>query len=86
MNEIKQTELMVTIPQVRYECLLDTETRVDVAVERICNDSYLDKEAVLRILGTELALCRADEIKAENEAWMKQYISDNKDKEEESNE
>lgn len=30
-------DLMVTIPLYRYEQLLDMETRVDVAVERITN-------------------------------------------------
>lgn len=55
--------LTVTIPQNRYEQLLDLETRVDVAVERMTNDEYCKIEDVLRILGTELALQRADEIR-----------------------
>lgn len=55
--------LTVTIPQNRYEQLLDLETRVDVAVERMTNDEYCKIEDVLRILGAELALQRADEIR-----------------------
>lgn len=55
--------LVVTIPQNRYEQLLDLETRVDVAVERMTNDRNCDLEDVLRILGTELALQEADEIR-----------------------
>lgn len=61
----KDLELTVTILQDRYEQLLDLETRVDVAVERMTNDEYCKIEDVLRILGTELALQRADEIREE---------------------
>lgn len=69
----KDLGLTVTIPQYRYEQLLDLETRVDVAVERMTNDEYCKIEDVLRILGTELALQKADEIRekerADREAW-----------------
>lgn len=69
----KDLGLTVTIPQQRYEELLDIETRVDVAVERMINDEYCKTEDVLRILGTELALQKADEIRekerADREAW-----------------
>lgn len=58
-------DLMVTIPITRYEQLLDLETRVDVAVERMINDEYCRTEDILRILGTELALQKADEIREE---------------------
>lgn len=58
---------VVVIPLQRYEELLDIETRVDVAVERINNNKYIHAEDVLRILGTEFALEIADEIKKENE-------------------
>lgn len=75
MIEVKSSDLTVTIPQSRYEQLLDIETRVDVAVERMTNDEYCKIEDVLRILGTELALIRADEIRAKDkedrEAWEK---------------
>ena len=65
MIEVKDSALTATIPQSRYEWLLDIETRVDVAVERMTNDKYCNIEDVLRILGTELALRRADEIREE---------------------
>ena len=52
----------VTIKQDRYEQLLDTETRVDVAVQLICDVDFFNKESLLRILGTERAIERADEL------------------------
>lgn len=58
----KQTNMTVTITQHRYEQLLDIETRVDVLVERITHDNYIRTEDILRILGTELALQRVEEI------------------------
>lgn len=58
----KQTNMTVTITQHRYEQLLDIETRVDVLVERITHDNYIKTEDILRILGTELALQRVEEI------------------------
>lgn len=64
-NKIKDESLMVKIPQTEYKQLLDLETRVDVAVGRMTNDKFCDLEDVLRILGTELALQRADEIREE---------------------
>lgn len=66
--------LVVTIPQNRYEQLLDLETRVDVAVERMTNDEYCNLEDVLRILGTELALQRADEIREEERKRHEEYL------------
>lgn len=74
MIEVKTTDLTITIPQSRYEQLLDLETRADVVVERICNDSYIDKEDVLRILGTELALQKADEIREEEKKRHEEYL------------
>lgn len=66
-------DLMVTIPLYRYEQLLDMETRVDVAVERITNDKYIMTEGLLRILGTELALQKADEMREEDEGRKEEY-------------
>lgn len=63
----------VTISLDRYECLLDTETRVDVAVERIVNDRYIENEDILRILGTELAIIKADEIREEKRKRDEEY-------------
>lgn len=74
MIEVKDLGLTVIIPQNRYEQLLDLETRVDVAVERMTNDKFCDLEDVLRILGTELALQRADEIQEEERKRHEEYM------------
>lgn len=47
----------------RYDELLDIETRVNVVVERIQHERYLDNEAVLWILGTDLAVETALELR-----------------------
>lgn len=70
---MENTDLMVTIPIFRYEQLLDAETRVDVAVERMTNDEHCRIEDVLRILGTELALQKADEIREEDRKREEEY-------------
>lgn len=74
MIEVKDLALTITISQNRYEQLLDIETRVDVAVERMTNDEYCNIEDVLRILGTELALQRADEIQEEERKRHEEYL------------
>lgn len=60
---MESENLMVTIPLRRYDELLDIETRVDVAVERMINEEYCKIEDILRILDTESALRKADEIR-----------------------
>lgn len=70
----KDLGLTVTITQNRYEQLLDLETRVDVAVERMTNDKCCDIEDVLRILGTELALQKADKIREEERKRGEEYL------------
>lgn len=74
MMEVKDLGLTVTIQQNRYEQLLDLETRVDVAVERMANDEYCKIEDVLRILGTKLALQRADEMREEERKQHEEYL------------
>lgn len=64
-ENLKQSSLTVTITQHRYEQLLDIETRVDVAVERITREKCMGMEEILRTLGTELALQGAEEMKEE---------------------
>lgn len=54
---------VVCISLERYQELLDVETRVNVAVERIRHEKYLDHEAILWILGTELAVETAMELR-----------------------
>lgn len=71
----KDLGLTVTIPQMEYKQLLDLETRVDVAVERMTNDEYCKIEDVLRILGTELALQKADEIREEEKLQHERYLN-----------
>ena len=61
-NFIQKSEETVTIKQDRYEQLLDVETRVDVAVNMICDSDFLRTEDILRILGTERAIERAEEM------------------------
>lgn len=73
-NKIKDESLMVKIPQTEYKQLLDLETRVDVAVERMTNDKFCDLEDVLRILGTELALQRVDEIREQERKRHEEYL------------
>lgn len=70
----KDSASTVTIPQMEYKELLGLETRVDVAVERMTNDERCDIEDVLRILGTELALQRADGIREEERNRHEEYM------------
>lgn len=78
---MEKTNAMLEISLERYERLLDLETRVDVAVERMTNDEYCKIEDVLRILGTELALQRADEIREEVKKQHEEYLLKLKDEE-----
>lgn len=82
---MENTNLMVTIPIFRYEQLLDTETRVDVAVERMTNDEYCRIEDILRILGTELALQKADEIREADRKRDEEYRRKYEEREEFNN-
>ena len=61
-NFIPKSAETVTIKQDRYEQLLDTEARVDVAVNMICDSDFLRTEDILRILGTDRAIERAEEM------------------------
>lgn len=74
MIEVKDLGLTVTISQEEYKHLLKLADRVDVAVERMTNDNCCDIEDVLRILGTELALQRADEIREEERKRHEEYL------------
>lgn len=71
---MKRQDLMAKISLSRYEQLLDVEKRVDVAVERMANDEYCKTEDILRILGTELALQKADEIREKEKKHRKDYL------------
>lgn len=65
---------VVVIPIEKYEELLDIETRVNVVVERIVHDKYIKTEDVLWILGTELAVETAMEIREKEEKERKEYL------------
>lgn len=67
---------MVSIPMVRYEQLLDIETRVDVVVERISHDKFLKTEDILWILGTDLSCDLAEKIKREDEENYKKLLKE----------
>lgn len=68
-SELREDEYLC-IRKDRYERLLDTETRTDVLVDLLAANGYVDAEVALRILGTELAIITADEIK---EAKKREY-------------
>ena len=72
-NFIPKLAETVTIKQDRYEQLLDTETRVDVAVNMICDSDFLRTEDILRILGTERAIECADNMRREEEERLRKY-------------
>ena len=57
----------VLINQSRYEELLDIETRVNVVVERLYHDSYLSAEDILWMLGTDLAVIKAQKIRLDKQ-------------------
>lgn len=67
---------VVVIPLKRYEELLDLETRVNVVVERVTHDKYFEKEDVLWVLGTDLAVDIAMEITKRNDEQIKKYLSE----------
>lgn len=67
---------VVVIPLKRYEELLDLETRVNVVVERVTHDKYFEKEDVLWVLGTDLAVDLAMEITKHNDEQIKKYLSE----------
>lgn len=67
---------VVVIPLRRYEELLDLETRVNVVVERVTHDKYFEKEDVLWVLGTDLAVDIAMEITKRNDEQIKKYLSE----------
>ena len=58
---------VVTISQSRYEELLDIETRANVVVDMIYEHGSISTINLLRIIGTELALDMAEEIKKKME-------------------
>ena len=70
-------EYTVVVSQNRYDILLDLETRVHVAVERIKHNEYTRTEDILWILGTEEAIELAEKLREEakkrDEEFRKKY-------------
>lgn len=73
--EFNYAEPTITIPQKRFEELIKKEERINIAVERICNDEFCKTEDILRILGTQQALKRAKEIKDEEVRQHEEYLN-----------
>lgn len=76
---------MIKLSRYRYEQLLDIETRVNVAVERILHKEYMETKEILWILGTDLAVETAMELERKDKEKWKEYnenhqeVSDNED-------
>lgn len=64
---------VVIIPLDRYEELIRTETRVNVLVERMYHSDYVSREDVLDILGTELSVELAEDIREESRKTRDEY-------------
>lgn len=64
---------MIKISRYRYEQLLDIETRVNVAVERILHKEYMETKEILWILGTDLAVETAMELDHKDKEKWKEY-------------
>ena len=64
MDEQKVT---VTLTLERFMQLIELETRVNILVERIEHDEYMNVEELLRALGTENAVEIAQKMRDEKE-------------------
>ena len=65
----------VTIQMARFEELLDKETRLDVLTDRLIRCECVSTEELLRIIGSSVAVKRADEIKADDDKKREEYLS-----------
>lgn len=68
---------VVVIPLERFEQLIATEQRVNVAVERMYHNDFLSKEDILWILGTESAVEIAQSLREEDEKRRAEYFKNN---------
>lgn len=73
----------VVIPLSRYNELLDLETRVNVVVERLIHNEFLKTEDIFWILGTELALERAYELREKSQKEYEEWEKDRLEREDE---
>lgn len=67
---------LVTIPIQRLVDLINKETRLDILTEKLIRDEYIDTEEALRIIGSEVAIGRANELKAEDDRKKEEYLSE----------
>lgn len=65
---------LVTIPIQRLVDLINKETRLDILTEKLIRDEYIDTEEALRIIGSDVAICRADELKADDDRKREEYL------------
>ena len=65
---------LVTIPIQRLVDLINKETRLDILTEKLIRDEYIDTEEALRIIGSEVAIKKADELKAEDDRKREEYL------------
>ena len=64
----------VKIHVIRFEELLDNETRLNILTEKLIRNEYIDTEEALRIIGSEVAIKKADELKAEDDRKKEEYL------------
>ena len=64
----------VTIPIVRFAELLDKETRLDILTDKLIREYCINTEEALRIIGSDIAVKRADELKAEDDRKREEYL------------
>ena len=64
----------VTIPIVRFAELLDKETRIDILTDKLIREYCIDTEEALRIIGSDVAVKRANELKAEDDRKREEYL------------
>ena len=64
----------VTIPIARFAELLDKETRLDILTDKLIRECCINTEEALRIIGSDIAVKRADELKAEDDRKREEYL------------
>ena len=65
---------LVTIPIQRLVDLINKETRLDILTEKLIREYCIDTEEALRIIGSDVAVKRADELKAEDDRKREEYL------------
>ena len=73
MKENLLEDEYLCIKKQEYIQLIDIETRVNVLVDLLVSKKSISTEDMLRILGTELAISLADDIKREEDERLEAY-------------